>query len=605
MQSTLPISRLINVDVNLEPQAAQIQDISTALILGSSNIIDPVERYREYSSITAVATDFGTTAPEYKAAALWYEQRPQPDRLLIGRWVASAVAGQLKTATLTIAQRTISNWAAITNGSFFVVIDGKPLAVTGLNFSSASNLNGVASILQTALNILSAGTTVVWNSSFARFEFTSGTTGTSSTFSLLKSPTAVGNFAFSANPAASDKITLNGTDITFVSGTPTGNQVQIGGSLAETLSSLVTFINSSSDAQIVKFSPYLVGSTLYVAAATSGTSGNSLTIAKTGTNITVSGATLSGATGTDISTSLLAATSADSGAYTVPGQAAETPLDAVVLFDANFGQQWYATTFAATITNNDHLAIAAFIEATNTKHAYGITTIESGTISSVSTSDIAYLISQARYNRTAVQYSSSNPYAVVSYLARIMTTNYEANNTVITLMYKQEPGITPEYLNETQVDVLATKNCNVFVAYNNNTAIIQNGVMGSGEFTDVIFGTDWLALRIQTSVYNLLYTSTTKIPQTDPGINLITTTIEADCYQGTVNGLLAPGVWNAGGFGSLNQGDYLPKGFYVYAPSVNTQSIADRAARKSPPIQVAAKLAGAVHTVDVLINVNR
>ena len=606
MQSTLPISRLVNVDVNLEPQAAQIQDISTLLILGASTVIDPVERYREYSTLTSVASDFGTLAPEYAAAVLWFEQRPQPDSLMIGRWVASAAPGQLKTATLSLTQRTISNWNAVTSGAFFVVIDGKPLAVTGLNFSSSSNLNGIASVLQTSLNLLSAGTTVVWNASFARFEFTSGTTGASSSFSLLKAPTAIGNFTFAAQPAANDKITLNGTDITFVSSAPSGNQVLIGASLAATLTNLVTFINASTDTQILKFKPYLVGTTLYVAATTPGAGGNALTISKTGTNITVSGATLAGATGTDISTSLLAGTAADSGAYTVTGQAAETPLDAVTVFDANFGQMWYATSFASSsITNNDHLACAAYIEGTNTKHVYGITTTESGTISSVSTTDVAYLVSQAKYNRTAVQYSSSNSYAVVSYLARILTTNYEANNTVITLMYKQEPGIVPEYLNETQVNVLATKNCNVFVAYNNNTAIIQNGVMASGEYTDTIMGTDWLALSIQNAVYNLLYTSTTKIPQTDPGVNIITTTIEATCYQGVVNGLMAPGIWNAGGFGSLSQGDYLPKGFYVYAPSVNSQSVADRAARKSPPIQVAAKLAGAIHTVDVLVNVNR
>jgi hypothetical protein len=35
------------------------------------------------------------------------------------------------------------------------------------------------------------------------------------------------------------------------------------------------------------------------------------------------------------------------------------------------------------------------------------------------------------------------------------------------------------------------------------------------------------------------------------------------------------------------------------------QAQADREARKSPPIQIALKLAGAVHTVDIIVNVNR
>ena len=86
---------------------------------------------------------------------------------------------------------------------------------------------------------------------------------------------------------------------------------------------------------------------------------------------------------------------------------------------------------------------------------------------------------------------------------------------------------------------------------------------------------------------------------------MLTNTVEAVCSQAVTNGLLAPGVWTSGGFGSLSMGDFLPKGFYVYAPPIASQNSADRAARKSVPIQVAAKLAGAIHTVNVLINVNQ
>jgi hypothetical protein len=110
---------------------------------------------------------------------------------------------------------------------------------------------------------------------------------------------------------------------------------------------------------------------------------------------------------------------------------------------------------------------------------------------------------------------------------------------------------------------------------------------------------------VQTDVYNLLYQSTTKIPQTDAGTHQIVNVIEAACVQAVTNGLVAPGVWTAGGFGQLSMGDTLTKGFYVYAPPVATQDQADREARKSVLIQVAAKLAGAIHFVGVIINVNR
>ncbi len=603
MTQALPINRLVNVQVNLSPLAAQMQNISTLLLLGSSDVIDATERFRTYSSIANVASDFETTDPEYLAALLWFEQSPQPTTIQIGRWVKTAIAGQLKTATLSAAQRSMAVWNAITSGSFHAIIDNIPLAVTGLNFATATNLNGVAGIIETALAALSANTKVVWNSNYNRFEFKSGTTGNSSGFNFLKSPTAVGRFTLTANPANNDTITLNGTTVTFITGVPTGNQVAIGGSVAATLANLLTFLNTSQDVQILKFTYSVVGNVLALAAAVAGASGNALTIAKTSANITVSGATLAGAVGTDISDEL-AGRSDSSGAYVADGLDAETAIDAVTLFDDNYGQGWYALSVLGA-SDSDHLSCASYIEAATTKHIYGVSTTQAGVISPVDTTNIARQLKEAGYKRTTVQFSSSNPYAVCSLLGRILTTNYDANNSVITLMYKQEPGIVPETLNVSQITALEFNNCNVFVAYNNNTAIIQQGKVSSGEFLDVITGTDWLALDMQNEAFNLLYTSTTKVPQTDAGNNLIATVLEASCSRGLNNGLLAPGVWTAGGFGSLNTGDFLPKGYYIYAPPIASQSQANRAARKSVPFQVAAKLAGAIHTIEVIINVNR
>ena len=116
--------------------------------------------------------------------------------------------------------------------------------------------------------------------------------------------------------------------------------------------------------------------------------------------------------------------------------------------------------------NADHLAIAAYIEAANTKHVYGVTTQEAGALVAATTTDIAYQLAQFDYNKTFVQYSSSSPYAVASLLGRILTVDYTGNNTVITLAYKQQPGIVAESLNSTQADSLKTKNCNAFLNFN-------------------------------------------------------------------------------------------------------------------------------------------
>jgi len=86
MAQTLPVSRLISIAVSLTAAGAKAQNLSTLLILGSSTVIDVVERYRNYATLDAVAADFGTTAPEYLAAQLWFGQSPAPTSLLIGRW---------------------------------------------------------------------------------------------------------------------------------------------------------------------------------------------------------------------------------------------------------------------------------------------------------------------------------------------------------------------------------------------------------------------------------------------------------------------------------------------------------------------------------------
>jgi len=495
MATALPVSRLIKVSVNLTPKAAQGQNISSLLILGSSDVIDTVERMRSYSSLDAVAADFGTTASEYLAANLWFSQTPQPTDLKIGRWVSSASKGKLVCATLSAAGQTISTWQAITAGAFRYIKDGGTLtAVTGLNFSAAANLNAVAGVIQTAMT----GVTVTWNAAYSRFEFASSTTGAASSVAFLQAP-------------------VSGTDITTM----------IGG----------------------------------------------------------------------LSTS--------SGAYLVVGQAAETALAAVTEFDSRFGQSWYALHMANGAVNSDHLAVAAYIEASTTKHVYAVTTQEAGAMVSTDTTNIAYQLKNLKYKKCFVQYSSSSPYAAVSALARILTTDYTANNTTITLMFKGEPGVSAETINSSQANNLAANNCNVFVNYNNNTAIIQNGVMASGDYADTVLGTDALAIELTTELYNLMYASVTKIPQTDAGMNILISKCNQVCERYVNNGLLAGGVWNSGGFGSLSQGDFLPAGYYCYAGRMANQSAADRAARRSTTIQIAAKLAGAIHEVVVGVVVNQ
>jgi hypothetical protein len=481
------IESIIGVDIIVSPTAAQRRSFGRLLVLGNSAVIDTTERMREFTSITDIAAEFGTSAPEYLAASKFFAQLPQPNTIFIGRWARTATKALLKGAVRSAAQQALSNFTVISSGGFAITIDGTVRTLSALDFSACANLNAVAAIVDTGL---STWANCVWNAVLDRFEITSTTTGATSTLAAVST-----------------------TATSTALGLPTG-----------------TIVN---------------------------------------------------------------------------GIAAESPVTAATIL-ADLSNNWYGLTFADTnVTNQQHIAVSDFIEAASPSRIYGATTQEAAAYDSASTTDLPYLLDAGAYSRTMCQFSSTEPYAVASIFGRMFTVDFTGDNTTITLKFKQEPGIVAEELTTSRAGTLDTKHCNVFIAYDNDTSILQQGWMANGRFIDEVHGLDWLANAVQTDMYNLLYQSTTKVPQTEAGVGLLVTSVERTCGQAVTNGLLAPGTWTAQGFGKLNMGDYLPKGFYVYATPLSAQSQADREARKAPLIQVAAKMAGAVHSANVQININR
>lgn len=83
--------------------------------------------------------------------------------------------------------------------------------------------------------------------------------------------------------------------------------------------------------------------------------------------------------------------------------------------------------------------------------------------------------------------------------------------------------------------------------------------MANGDFFDERHGLDWLQNYVQTNLYNLLYTSTTKVPQTEAGITRLLSNVEKSLDQAVQNGLIAPGVWNGATLVSCHQVTHCPK----------------------------------------------
>lgn len=491
MTQGLNVGRLVRVAVNLAPLAAARRGFGTLLIAGDSNVINGVDRFRTYTDLESVAGDFGTSAPEYLAAALYFGQSPRPNQLMIGRWLRTATAGLIQGGILTTAEQAMANWTAITAGSFKIDIDGATKTLSALNFSSETNLNGVAGVINAALT----GGTIAWDGS--RFILTSSTTGAAS-------------------------------EVGYASATGSG---------------------------------------------------------------------------TDISAQLKLTSS--TALVPVPGFAAETPVECITEL-ANMSGQWYGLSFAAsTMPTDDQIVdVAAFVEGASISRLFGVTETDTRVLDNAWTTDLASRLKALSYKRSCVQFSA-NKYAVCSLFGRAFSVNFSANRSTITLMYKQEPGIVAENLTETQAQTLKAKRCNVFVQYQNDTAIVQYGVMSGQAYFDEMHGLDWFSDALQTAEYNLLYQSKTKIPQTDAGQNQLVNVAAGVCQEAINNGLIAPGQWNADGFGQLSRGDFLEEGFYIYTQPMAAQDQSIREQRIAPPIQIALKLAGAIHEIDAIVDVNR
>ncbi|EGN9884625.1 DUF3383 domain-containing protein [Salmonella enterica] len=285
----------------------------------------------------------------------------------------------------------------------------------------------------------------------------------------------------------------------------------------------------------------------------------------------------------------------------------ETLLQAVnALLDYN---SWYGLHLAVPVADYpddaDLISVSSAIESATVSRILAITSSEADILSSAVETDLATKLKAAKYSRTYIQYSSTSPYAALSAFGRAFTVNFTGSNTTITLKFKQLPGITYETIGTSQANALEAKNCNVYVYYENDTDILEQGVMCNGDFFDERHGLDWLQNAVQTADYNTLYTSTTKIPQTDAGTTTRIANIEKVLDVADKSGLFAPGIWTGGPMGQLGTGDTLTKGYYTWADTVDNQLQTDREARKGVPIQVAAKLAGAVHYGDVAITVVR
>jgi len=278
------------------------------------------------------------------------------------------------------------------------------------------------------------------------------------------------------------------------------------------------------------------------------------------------------------------------------GISAETPVAGLAAC-LTAGIDW-----VGTVTHKDYrdqtgqavgentLEIAQWCEGA--KRIFCNTSNDLSTLSSAVSTDVASQLKAATL-RFSLTTFSKNPsqYPSASVFGRAASVNFSAIGTTITLNLKQMPGVTAEDLTPGEFAVLRSKYASAVVVIGTSVNAYTDSRMASGSWLDTTHGLMWLENRCEVDLFNLLYTTNTKIPFTQVGINTTAGVLERSLDAAVRNGLAAPGF--------LADGTYLPKGYRVDSVALADTPAGDVGNRVYKGLSFVMKGAGALHDVEV------
>ena len=192
-----------------------------------------------------------------------------------------------------------------------------------------------------------------------------------------------------------------------------------------------------------------------------------------------------------------------------------------------------------------------------------------------------------------------------AYAGRAMSTAFDGSNTTATMHLKDLVGIVADTgISQTVLTSCQTAGVDVYVSMGGLAKVFTSG---ANDFFDNVYNLDWLVFGLQVAGFNALATTSTKLPQTEPGMAVLKGAYIQVLQQGLANGFLAPGTWNSPElFGDPTdlRRNIAGIGYYIYSQPVTQQSQAARQARQAPLVQIAIKFAGAIQSSDVIVYFN-
>ena len=227
----------------------------------------------------------------------------------------------------------------------------------------------------------------------------------------------------------------------------------------------------------------------------------------------------------------------------------------------------------------------------------------------VDNTDIASVLTSKGTRHIATFSHATDPYAGHALMAWFSSVNYSIPGSTITGEFKKLPGVVAEDLTGTEYAAmrLNTKKAvfytKVDLQGSNDVGRVINSWTHStfGEYMDDVVNLDAFVNNLRVNIYNAVANQTTKLPQTPPGQSVLHAAAREIGELYISNGYLGPRTWTNPDNG-LNE---LTLGYEILTKPEDILSIttSDRSNRKSAPIRIRIFRAGAIHAVDITVDV--
>lgn len=271
---------------------------------------------------------------------------------------------------------------------------------------------------------------------------------------------------------------------------------------------------------------------------------------------------------------------------------------------------WYWTLFTADVlaVTQKVLDIAAFCETNNIMFPNSQTgTVSTAIRNPATTNDIASQLNALGYRHTFTVAHATDAYAAYALIKHFAVVNYSADNSTITGEFKKSPGVVAEDLTDTAYAAMQAKKV-VFYSMldlqgSTDSGRWLNTITHStyGEFIDDVVNLDAFVNSLRVGLYNALANQPSKLPQTPVGQAVLIGAAKRVAEQYISNNYLGPRNYIDPDTGLETYTD----GYVMLTKpeDILDLSDADRAARKSAPIQMRVFKAGAVHICEVTCDV--